>query len=187
MQKRLDTFEHKLATWAVADTNVSQALEEIAARQATVGSLQTELDRMITLTSETAGHVREIASAHGEMSQAREQLENVREQLRGLQETTDTLDERKRQLTRAEERLARSESLLTDLRSNLEALHGQRALVEQAVEKTGSLQFLLKQADAAIDSLRDERNSSAKVKSAISLVERDEAQEEDKENVAKAA
>ena len=187
VQKRLDTFEHKLATWAVADTNVSQALEEIAARQATVGSLQTELDRMITLTSETAGHVREIASAHGEMSQAREQLENVREQLKGLQETTDTLDERKRQLTRAEERLARSESLLTDLRSNLEALHGQRALVEQAVEKTGSLQFLLKQADAAIDSLRDERNSSAKVKSAISLVERDEAQEEDKENVAKAA
>ena len=193
VQKRLDAFEQKLSAWDVADTNVSQALEEIAARQATVGALQAELDRMVTLTSETAGHVREIASAHGEMAQAREQLESVREQLQGLEETTNTLDERKRQLTRAEERLARSEGLLTDLRSNLESLHGQRALVEQAVEKTGSLQFLLKQADAAIDSLRDERNSSAKVKSAISLVERDDDDTDDKddlgdkENVAKAA
>jgi hypothetical protein len=39
--------------------------------------------------------------------------------------------------------------------------------VDQAVEKTGSLRFLLKQAEAMIDGLRDERNMTTHVRAAV--------------------
>jgi hypothetical protein len=61
------------------------------------------------------------------------------------------------------ERRAGAEALLVDVRSGVEALEGQKAIVDQAVEKTSQLRFLLKQADATISGLREERELTARV------------------------
>src|SRR5439155_15940389 len=89
------------------------------------------------------------------------------------------LDERKRQMARAEERLARADALLVDIRSSLEALQGDKALVDQAVEKAGSLQFLIKQAEAMIEGLREEREMTARVRTAVAVGRHDPADEEE--------
>ena len=98
---------------------------------------------------------------------------------------TGSLDESKRQMAKAEERRARADALVTDVRSSLAALEGQKAMVDQAIEKAGSLQFLLKQAEATIDSLREERKMDARVRAAVAVVN-DEDDEED-EDIARAA
>ena len=58
--------------------------------------------------------------------------------------------------------------------------------MDQAVEKAGSLRFLLKQAEATIEGLRDERKMTADVREAIAIVRGDEAGEDDADE-AKAA
>ena len=90
--------------------------------------------------------------------------------MESLRDTDSNLDERKRQMAKAEERLARAEGLLADVEGNLEALSGHKAIVDQALEKAGSLQFLVKQAEAAIDSLREERKAAALAKFAGSTM-----------------
>jgi hypothetical protein len=80
-------------------------------------------------------------------------------------------------MSKAEERLARAEALLADVRSGLEALQGQKAIVDQAVEKAGSLQFLLKQAESTIEGLREEREMAARVRSAVAVVREDDDDE----------
>jgi hypothetical protein len=57
--------------------------------------------------------------------------------------------------------------LLIDVRSSLETLRGQKVIVDQAVEKAGALRFLLKQAETAIEDLREERDMTARVKAAV--------------------
>jgi hypothetical protein len=79
------------------------------------------------------------------------------------------MEERRRQVTRAEERLSRADALLVDVRSSLEALQGEKVIVEQAVEKAGSLQFLLKQAETMIEGLREEREMTARVRAAVAV------------------
>ena len=69
-------------------------------------------------------------------------------------------------MTRAEERLARAEGFLGDVRSGLESLQGQKALVDQAGEKVGALRVLLKHADAMIEGLREERKMTSDVQDA---------------------
>ena len=102
--------------------------------------------------------------------------------------TETTLDERKRQMSKAEERLARAEGLLADVRSSLEAIQGQKAIIDQAVEKAGSLPFLLKQAEAAIQTLRDERKTTDYVRSAVATLRDEDIDEDYDEDVeAKAA
>jgi hypothetical protein len=58
-------------------------------------------------------------------------------------------------MSQAEERLSKAEALLVDVQSSLGVLEGQKPLVDQAVEKAGSLQSLLRQAEAAIGNLRE--------------------------------
>jgi hypothetical protein len=106
------------------------------------------------------------------------------ERLTAVQNVANSLDERKRQLAKAEERLARAEGLLVDVGSGLEALHGQKAIVDQAIEKTGSLQFLLKQAEAAITGLRDEQKTSSRVREAVAI---GRESDDDAEDMAEAA
>ena len=92
-------------------------------------------------------------------------LKEVLGQLKQLRETRGTLDERKRQLTQAEDRLSKAEALLEDVHSSVQVLEGQKALVDQAVEKAGSLQSLLRQAEAAIGNLRETTRAVARPKS----------------------
>jgi hypothetical protein len=53
------------------------------------------------------------------------------------------------------------------VRSSLEILEGQKVLVEQAVEKAGSLQSLLRQADAAVEDLREASRTSVRMRGNI--------------------
>jgi hypothetical protein len=99
--------------------------------------------------------------------------------MKEVRDTTSALDERKRQMAKAEERLSHAEALLSDVQSSLESLQGQKVVVDQAVEKAGSLQFLLKQADAMIEGLREERKMTTNVRSALSIVRADDMDDDE--------
>ena len=177
VDNRLGQFEKRLAQWEHVDEVVSRALEQISARQGTVQTLQADLDRMVTMAEQTSEEVRTITAARREVAESRGLLDEVLGRVREIQGAASALDERKRQMAAAEERLARADALLIDVRSGLEALQGQKVIVEQAVEKAGSLKFLLKQAEATIDGLREERNMTADVRSAVAVVRQDDESE----------
>jgi chromosome segregation ATPase len=186
VDERLDRFEQRLAGWELVDQAVSRSLEQISARQSTVQTLRCDLDRMFTMAEKTSADVRTITSASREIAESRGLLDEVIGRLKEISGATDEFNERRRQMKMAEERLARAEGFLADVRSSLEALQGQKAIVDQVVEKAGSLRFLLKQADAMIESLRDERKMTADVREAIAIV-RDDEEVQDDADEAKAA
>ena len=166
VDRRIADFEQRLAKWEVADQQVNRTLEQIAARQGTIQSLEADLDRMFALAESTCEHVRTITTAQRETTESRALLDDVRGRLETITTLAGSLDEREMKIVRAEERLARAEGFLDDVRAGMETLSGQRALVDQAVEKVSALRFLLKQADAMIEGLRDERKMTDDVRDA---------------------
>lgn len=174
VDKRLGQFEDRLAKWEVVEQEIARSLEQLSARQGTVEALQADVDRMFVLAERTSADVRAITSAHREIEESRALLDSVMSQLRDVSQMTSALDERKRQMTQAEGRLARAEALLTEVRSSLAVLQGQKVMVDQAVEKAGSLQFLLRQAEAMIEGLREERDMTTRVHEAVAAPQLDE-------------
>jgi len=167
VEKRLGQFEERLARWELVEQEIGRSLEQLAARQTTVESLQSDVDRMFTVAEKTAADVRAITAAQGEIAEGRSALEDVLDRLREMRELVSGLDDRKRQTAQAEERLARAEALLIDVRSSVETLQGQKVIVDQAVERAGALRFLLKQAEAMIEELREERDMTTRVRAAV--------------------
>jgi len=183
VEQRLTSFEKRLAQWDPVEKEIARSLEQIVARQGTVESVHADLDRMSAMAETTAANVREITSAYQDVEQSKALLVEVMERLKEVRDSAKSLDERQRQMTKAEERLARAEALLTDVRSSLESLQGQKAIVDQAVEKAGSLRVLLKQADATIEGLREEREMTTRVRSAMAVIDSGD----DDEDIARAA
>lgn len=167
VEHRLDRFEDRMSKWNLVEQSVARSLEQLSARQGTVDALQADLERMFAMAEKTATEVREITSTQREIEDSRKLLESVMGRLKEVRDMSSAIDERKRQMSKAEERLARAEALLMDVHSSLEALQGQKVIVDQAVEKAGSLRVLVRQAEGIADSLREERELVSRMRVAV--------------------
>ena len=155
VQKRMAQFEEQFAKWHGTEAQLSRALEQAAQRQSSVDALRADLYRLFEVAERTVEHVRAIAGAKQQVTETRAMLENVIEMVGHAREAATGLDQRKRQIEQAEGRLARAEALLADTESSLEALNGQKAFLEQVIEKAGTLEFYAKQAEGLITMLRN--------------------------------
>jgi hypothetical protein len=116
---------------------------------------------------------RAISTAQQELQATRGELESTLERLRAADVVSEGLEERKRKIEQAEGRLARAEALLIDIQSSLETLESQKAMVDYVVQKAGALAFQTKQAEALIESLREERELTSRVKTAFARLRED--------------
>jgi chromosome segregation ATPase len=166
-EKRLAQFEEKLSRWELLETQLTRSLDQLNERQGTVDALQADIKHLFAMAERTVEGVRSISEAHQEIVHTRAALDDVLTRMRDVDETIDDLELRKRQIERAEERLARADALVIDIQSSLETLHGQKAFLDHVIEKAGSLTFQAKQAEALIDTLREERELTNRVRAAV--------------------
>jgi DNA repair exonuclease SbcCD ATPase subunit len=172
-EKRLGQFEDKLSQWEHTERQVKQALEQLTERQTTIQTIQADIRSLLQMAERTVEDVRSISASQQEIAAARETLDGALQRLRTAEEKAGSLDERQRQIDRAEQRLARVEAVMLQVQSTLETLNGQKAVLDHVVDKTGSLTFQLKQAEALIQTIREERDLTNKIRSAVAEARED--------------
>ena len=176
-QKRMAQFEERLAKWEAVESQLTRALEQMNQRQATVDAMQADMHRLYEVAEKTTDDVRSIAGAKEEVGQTRAMLETVLSMVTHVHDAANGLDHRKRQVEQAEERLARAEAMLVEVQAGLEHLHGQKALLDQAVTQASALEFHTKQAEAVIAALRQEREITDNVRTAVSQLREEQRPE----------
>jgi DNA repair exonuclease SbcCD ATPase subunit len=122
-----------------AQATASQALEQIVGRQATVNAVEAQIKRVFDIAEHTAKDVRDIESARRDVESARVLLDDLQERLKSTTEAMNDFAERKRQVDQLEQRLVRAEALTRDVRSTIEMISAQRSVIDQVLERSGSL------------------------------------------------
>jgi len=166
-EKRLGQFEDKLSQWGHTEQQVKRSLDQLTERQSTIQTMQADIRSLLQMAERTLEDVRSINAAQQEIAQTRNTLDGALERLRGAEEKANSLEDRQRQIERAEQRLGRAEALTLQVQSTLETLQGQKALLDHVIDKAGALTFQVKQAEALIQSIREERDLTNKVRSAV--------------------
>jgi DNA repair exonuclease SbcCD ATPase subunit len=167
VETRMAQFERQLAKWELVEGELGRAVEQLAARQATVDALRADLKHMFELAERTAGDVSVIAEAQREIQGSKASLQELLRRLHETDVSLAGLEERQRQIEQAEQRLARADALLIDIHSSLEALHSQKAIVDHVIEKIGSLTLEAQQAETLIDRLREERDITNRARASL--------------------
>ena len=154
VDRRMTHLEELLRRCEAAQASASQALEQIVGRQATVDAVEAQVKRVFGMAERTANDVRDIASARRDIESARALLDDMQERLASTTEAMNDFVERKRQIEQLEQRLARAEALTRDVRSTVELISAQRSVIDQVLERSGSLSVQAKQAEGLIEALR---------------------------------
>ncbi len=166
-QERITAFEAKLAEWRGAEQQLSQAMDQANARQATITSLQAEIRALFDMAERTQADARALTTAQPQMARARADLDELLARLGDTDGIMHTLEERRRQLDRTEERLAHADLLATDVRSSLEILLAQKAQVDHFLEMATALQLETRRVESLMEALRDERRMSDRVQASL--------------------
>jgi len=175
LEQRVTRFEGILGRWEVAQTNATRSLEQISARQAMLDAIEGQIRHVSEIAEQTAEGVRTIATARREVEDTRRFLETTRTQLQSTTEGMRDFDDRKRQVEELERRLVRAEALAGDVQSTIETITAQRSIVDQVLERSGTLAFQMKQAEALAEALRSECAMATQLRSAIAGARREPA------------
>ncbi len=177
LDKQVTHFEQLLTRWDSAQAEAARALEQTLSRQAAVQALETQVKHVFELTEQTVEDVHAIGAARRDVEETRALLQDTQAQLQSASDALHGFEARRKQLERTEQRLARADALALDVRSSLETLQAQRAMLDHVMERAGALAFQVKQAEALIEALRRESTLASQVKAAVAAV-REEDEEE---------
>ena len=167
VDKRMADLEELLGRSTVAQAAASQALEQITGRQATVDAVHAQVKHVFEIAERTTANVRAISVARQDIEATRSQLEEMRERLEKANDSMRRFDERRRQIEELEHRLVRADALTRDVQSTIEMISGQSSVVDQVLERSGTLVVQAKQAEALIEVLRAECSIASRVRGSL--------------------
>jgi archaellum component FlaC len=151
----------------VAQTTASQALEQITGRQATVDAVHAQVKHVFEIAERTAANVKSISVARQDIEAARSQLDEMRERIEKTNDSMRKFDDRRRQIEELEQRLARADALTRDVQSTIELISAQSSIVDEVLERSGTLVVQSKQAEALIEVLRAESSIASRVRTSL--------------------
>ena len=172
--QRMGQLESLLERWERAQTEAARALEQAMSRQATVDALQAQIAHVCDLAERAAEDVRSVTAARREVEEARGALDETRAEVASAVESMRDFGERRRQVEALERRLARAEALSRDVRSTIEAIAGQRVIVDQVLERSGALALQVQQAELMRDALRAQCETATRLRSVVETLRDDE-------------
>ncbi|MEO6056609.1 MAG: hypothetical protein ABIQ49_07210 [Gemmatimonadales bacterium] len=167
IERQVAHFEELLGQWESAQSEAARGLEQTLARQGAVDAIEAQVKHVFDLAERSVEHAQTIGAARHEIEQTHELLEETRAQLKSAEESLHGFEARRRQLERTEQRLARAEALALEVRSTVESLQAQRAVVEHVIERSGALMYQIKQGEALVETLRRERTLACDVSAAV--------------------
>jgi chromosome segregation ATPase len=177
IERQLGQFEGLLSQWESAQTEAARGLEQTLARQGAVDALEAQVKHVFDLADRAVEHAQTIGGSRREIEETYLLLQETHAQLKSAEESLHGFEARRRQLERTEQRLARAEALALEVRSTVDSLQAQRAVVEHVIERSGALTFQIKQAEAVVETLRRERTLACDVSAAVAAM-----RESDEEN-----
>ena len=136
------------------------------------------MEKLFIASEKTLEDVKAIAAARDEVQSAAQMLEAVRSKADAMTEALESIDVRQEQIEKAEVRLGRADALLREIRSGLESLASQRAVVDQVIATSGKLSFEAREAEGLINALREERELTQGIHDALK-----ELREEDSDTI----
>ena len=149
------------------------ALEQIGNRQAMIDAVRNQIVHVVELAERASDNVRSIAAARHDVEETKALLDATQDQLKDATTSMRAFADHRRQVEDLERRVARADAVALDVRASVEVIAAQRAYVDQVLERSGTLAFQMKHAEALTEALRNECAIVTQVRAAVGAV-RDE-------------
>jgi DNA repair ATPase RecN len=129
--------------------------------------VRSQIAHVVELAERASENVRSITAARRDVEETKAMLDSTQEQLRDTKSSMRDFSEQRRQVEELERRLARADALALNVRASVEVIAAQRAYVDQVLERSGTLAFQMKQAEALTEALRHDCAIATQMRAAV--------------------
>ena len=166
-EKKIVTFEQRLADLVRATESVEQKLKAIAEREALVQAVKAEVESVHKISSRSKADLQFVTDHRAEVSDLRTKVES----LLSVVDDTDTkiaaIESRRKMVEEVQTRANAITNLLDDINVNLEMLGEQRAVIDHVGEKIARLDFMVQEAQNTLRALQREREVAERIEQGI--------------------
>lgn len=132
-----------------------------------INAVRSQIGHVVELTERATENARSITAARHEIEETKTLVDSTQTQLKSASDTMRDFVQQKKQVEDIERRIARADALALNVRASAEVIAAQRAYVDQVLERSSTLAFQMKQAEALTEALRSECALATKVKVAV--------------------
>ena len=166
-EKKIVTFEQRLAELARGAETVEQKIKAIAERDVLVQAVKAEVESVHKISSRSKADLQFVTDHRADVTDLRAKVEN----LLGRVEDTDmkiaAIESRRKMVEDVQTRANGIANLLDDINVNLEMLGEQRAVIDHVGEKLARLDFMVQEAQNTLRALQREREVAERIEQGI--------------------
>ncbi len=166
-EKKIEAFQGRLDDLESLNNDVEQKIQAVTAREAFVGSVKKEVDKIHQISQRSRVDLQHVADHRNEVDQLRNKLEAV---LTGFTETEEriaAIEARKKIVDEVQLKTSVIGNVLEDVRVNLEMLSEQRSVVDHVVESMAQFEETVQRGRATLKALQTERELAERIESGI--------------------
>jgi chromosome segregation ATPase len=166
-EKKIVTFEQRLAELARGAEGVEQKIKAIVERDVLVQAVKAEVETVHKISSRSKADLQFVTDHRADVTDLRAKVED----LLGRVDDTDTkiaaIESRRKMVEEVQTRANAITNLLDDINVNLEMLGEQRAVIDHVGEKLARLDFMVQEAQNTLRALQREREVAERIEQGI--------------------
>jgi len=166
-EKKIATFEGRLADLARATEGVEQKLKSIAERDSLVQAVKAEVEAVYKISSRSKADLQFVTDHRGEVTDLRAKMEDLLSRVNDTDTKIVAIEARRKMVEEVQTRANAITNLLDDINVNLEMLGEQRAVIDHVGEKIARLDFMVQEAQNTLRALQREREVAERIEQGI--------------------
>jgi chromosome segregation ATPase len=169
-ERKLSQYDERVTAFETLLSDLNGKMDYLKSREDAVSQIQHQVDTLFETCERTRNHAMAVVGARQEIAEAREKLDKLAERSALLDGKLGQLEAGRAQLEESEFKINVLNNILSDIDVNLEHFKQQKANVDHLAEKLARLEFTIKQAEAMMKLLQDERELAGRIQHELQSV-----------------
>lgn len=182
-EKRIATFEAKIAELAGATDTIERRIQDVASRDETVQAIRREVEGVRELSARSKADLAHLESQRADVVSLRANVDELLETARITEQRIREINAQRRMVDEVQLKAAVTKNMLADVRVHLETVSEQKAVVEHALDQIAKLELISRDADATLKALQAERELAQRIERSIQQLRSRTTVPEDRRNL----
>ncbi len=166
-EKRIATFESKIADLKGVTDTIERRIQDVIARDETVKSVLREVEGVHDVSAKAKADLHYLDAHRGEVIALRGRVDELLTTAQATEQRIADINAQRRLVEEVQLKVAVTSNMLEDVRMHLETVGEQKAVLDYVLEQVARLEIMSREAQATVRALQTERELAERIERSI--------------------
>ncbi len=166
-EKRISSFEGKIAELKDVTSTIERRIQDVVARDETVQSIRREVEGVHEISARSKADLQHLDVHRGDITALRSRVDELLATAQATEQRIAEINAQRQMVDEVQLKVAVTTNMLEDVRVHLETVGEQKAVLDYVLEQVARLDTMSREAQATMRSLQTERELAERIERSI--------------------